>query len=53
MPEPKEIRIDEEFKNLLPTLDKETYAWLEENLQTNGCREPLVTWEGILIDGYN
>jgi len=47
------IIIDEEFKSLLPALDKETYAWLEENLIEYGCREPLVLWEGILIDGHN
>jgi len=47
------IIIDEEFKFLLPTLDKETYARLEEDIINNGCRDALVLWENILIDGYN
>jgi hypothetical protein len=47
------ISIDEEFKSLLPALDKETYALLEENLKENGCRDSLVLWNGILIDGHN
>ena len=47
------IIIDEEFKALLPTLDKETYAALEENLITNGCRDALILWNDILIDGHN
>ena len=45
--------IDEEFKGLLPALDKETFAALEANIIDNGCRDPLVLWGGILIDGYN
>jgi len=49
----QEIIIDEEFKFLLPPLDKTTYTWLEENILQHGCREPLVLWEGILIDGHN
>ena len=47
------IIIDEEFKALLPALDKETYAALEENLITNGCRDALILWNDILIDGHN
>jgi len=49
----QEIIIDEEFKKLLPELDKETYAWLEESLLEYGCQNPLVLWNGILIDGHN
>ena len=49
----REIIIDEEFKSLLPPLDKETFALLEENLLEHGCRDALVIWKGILIDGHN
>ncbi|MCL1872820.1 MAG: hypothetical protein FWF85_01745 [Clostridiales bacterium] len=48
-----QIIIDEEFKCLLPELDKETYSALEENLLLNGCRDAIVLWNGILIDGHN
>ena len=47
------IIIDEEFKSLLPALDRETYASLEANLIENGCRDALVLWNDILIDGHN
>ena len=47
------IIIDEEFKLLLPTLDKATYESLEANIQAYGVRDPLVVWNDILIDGYN
>ncbi|MCL1799042.1 MAG: hypothetical protein FWG23_04820 [Eggerthellaceae bacterium] len=47
------ITIDQEFKDLLPALDKETYTLLEENILKHGCRDSLVLWNGILIDGHN
>jgi len=49
----REIIIDEEFKSLLPALDKETYARLEENLLLYGCRDAITLWNGIIIDGHN
>ncbi|MCL2816553.1 MAG: hypothetical protein FWD23_18300 [Oscillospiraceae bacterium] len=49
----REITIDEEFKALLPALDAQTYALLEESLLANGCLHPLVLWNGVLIDGHN
>jgi len=48
-----EIIIDEEFKLLLPKLDKVTFEGLEKNILAYGVRDPLVLWNGILIDGYN
>ena len=49
----QEIIIDEEFRSLLPELDEETFSLLEESLLKHGCRDPLILWNGILIDGYN
>ena len=48
-----EIIIDKEFQELLPTLDPETFRLLEENIMQNGCRDALVVWNNILVDGYN
>ena len=48
-----EIIIDSEFKHLLPELDPEALAMLEESLLECGCLSPLVLWNGILIDGHN
>ena len=47
------IIIDEEFKCLLPALSRATFELLEENILENGCRDPLVLWGDILIDGHN
>ena len=43
-----EIIIDSEFKHLLPELDPEALAMLEESLLECGCLNPLVLWNGIL-----
>ena len=48
-----EIIIDEEFQMLLPPLEESVFTQLEAALLKHGIRDPLVLWEGILIDGYN
>lgn len=45
--------IDVEFKNLIPRLTAEEYEQLEKNIIAEGCRDALVTWQDILIDGHN
>lgn len=49
----QKLKIDEEFKNLIsPPVPDETKQ-LEENIIKEGCRDSLVVWNGILIDGHN
>ena len=45
--------IDPEFKALIPPLAPDEYAQLETNIRAEGCRDPLVLWDGIIIDGHN
>jgi len=47
------ITIDKNFKDLMPALDKDTYAMLEANLIENGCRDAIIIWNGVVIDGHN
>lgn len=47
------IKIDPEFKALIPPLKPEELAQLEQNIITDGCRDPLVVWSGLLVDGHN
>jgi len=49
----RKLIIDEQFKELLPVLDEETFANLEENIILYGVRDPIVVWNGIVIDGHN
>jgi 16S rRNA G966 N2-methylase RsmD len=48
-----EIKIDKEFADLIPPLCKEERHQLEQNIIAEGCRDPLVVWNGTLIDGHN
>ena len=49
----KTLKIDPQFKNLIRSLQKKEYLLLEENLFADGCRDPLITWKGVIIDGHN
>ena len=48
-----DLIIDEQFKELLPALDAESFASLERNVLLYGVRDPIVVWNGIVIDGHN
>lgn len=47
------MKIDEEFKSLIPPLTDEEKKGLKESLLNEGCRDALVLWNDILIDGHN
>ena len=47
------IQIDSEFKNLIPPLSSEERQGLESSLLKEGCRDALVLWGEILVDGHN
>lgn len=47
------ITIDNEFKNLIPPLTADERSCLEESIVKEGCRDALVVWDGILVDGHN
>ena len=47
------MQIDKEFQGLIPPLTEDEFQQLEANIIADGCRDALVTWEGILIDGHN
>ena len=46
------LKIDPEFRDLIPPLSADECAQLEANIVRDGCRDALVTWvETPLIDG--
>jgi hypothetical protein len=49
----KAVRIDPEFRNLVPEITKDEKCILEKSILEEGCRDPLVTWDDILLDGHN
>lgn len=48
-----EVIIDPTLKALIPALTAEERAQLEQNILDHGCRDPLVLWGSVLIDGHN
>lgn len=55
MDKPKlpELTIDHEFRDLIRPLMKGEYRYLESSLLSEGCREPIIVWKGVIIDGHN
>lgn len=49
----KDLILDDEFRTLIRPLTSEEYRMLEESILHDGCREPLVIWKGIILDGHN
>lgn len=47
------LKIDPEFKKVIPPLKKTEYEQLEANLKLDGCVNPIVTWNGFIVDGHN
>jgi len=48
-----EVILDSEFQMLLPPLEESVFMQIEQSMIEHGIRDPLVLWNGILIDGYN
>ena len=49
----KALKIDSEFAELIPAPDAEELKWLEESIKKEGCTDPLIVWNGTIIDGHN
>ena len=47
------LKIDEEFKQLIHPLKRQEYLQLESNIIADGCRDPIIVWDGYIIDGHN
>lgn len=47
------MEILQQFKELIPPLTNEEYKQLEANCLDEGIREPILTWNGYIIDGHN
>lgn len=45
--------IDPEFRDLIPPLSAHELENLEESLLREGCREPIVVWNQMIIDGHH
>ena len=48
-----QLNINTEFQDLIPPLSFEELEGLEKSIKSEGCRDPLVTWNGYIIDGHH
>lgn len=47
------LKINPEFKKLIPPLTAEEFKQLETNCLEEGIRDAIITWQGTIIDGHN
>lgn len=49
----QQLIIDQEFRDIIPPLTDNEFEQLKANVMEDGCRDSLVTWNEIIIDGHN
>lgn len=49
----RRLRIEKEFESLIAPLSDSEYAHLKQNILSDGCREPIAVWDGVIVDGHN
>lgn len=47
------LLIDTDFRNLLPELTSEEYTGLEKSIVKRGIINPILIWNGVIVDGHN
>lgn len=47
------LKIDPDYKNLLPELTSEEYTNLEKDIVRHGVINPILVWHDTIIDGHN
>ena len=47
------LKTDDEFMSLIPPRRKVDYEILEKKIQEMGCLEPIVVWNGYILDGHS
>lgn len=48
-----DVKIDSEFKNLIPPLSPDELSELEASLVAEGNRVPIDVWQGVIVDGHS
>ena len=48
----RKLTIDKDFYNLTVPITDEQREQLERSILENGCIEPIITWDGMIIDGH-
>ena len=48
-----ELKIDDEFKEIIPGLTESEEAILRSRIREEGCISPITVWDDVIIDGYH
>lgn len=48
-----ELKINEKFRTVAPPLTENEMRLLKEDILAKGCRDPLVVWDGVIVDGHH
>lgn len=48
-----DLIIDNDIKSVIPPLTEEEKTGLETSIIQEGIRDPIVTWNNIIVDGYS
>lgn len=51
--EPMNIIVNDDLKAYIDPLTADEYEALERSILTEGCRDALVLWDQVLVDGHN
>jgi len=51
--ERENLKFDKEFETLIPPLTESEFNALTDSIIDEGCRDPLVIWNKIILDGHN
>jgi N6-adenosine-specific RNA methylase IME4 len=49
----EDIKINQSFKSMIPSLTSDEYKQLEKNCLIEGIREKIILWNGFIVDGHN
>lgn len=47
------LTVDDDFRSLIPPLTDDEYSRLERSIIAEGVRDPIITWQGTIVDGHN
>jgi len=47
------LKVEPKLRDVLIPLSKEKYEALEADILQNGCIQPIVVWNGTIVDGHN
>lgn len=48
-----ELKVNPQFKDLIVPIPDAAFQYLKNSIISQGCREPIIIWNGYIVDGHN